>query len=45
MNKLKLLEKIVAGPKNVQFNDMVPLVEAFTDSRYRPVIYQIASGH
>lgn len=32
MNKRKLLEKIVARPKNVQFNDMVSLVEAFTDS-------------
>ena len=29
MNKRKLLEKIVAGPKNVQFKDMVLLVEAF----------------
>ena len=29
MNKKKLLEKILSGPKNVQFNDMVALVEAF----------------
>jgi len=29
MNKHKLLEKILAGSKNVQFRDMMSLVEAF----------------
>jgi predicted RNA binding protein YcfA (HicA-like mRNA interferase family) len=29
MNKHKLLKKILAGSKNVQFNDMTSLVEAF----------------
>ena len=29
MNKRKLLEKILAGSKNVQFRDMMSLVEAF----------------
>jgi predicted RNA binding protein YcfA (HicA-like mRNA interferase family) len=29
MNKRKLLEKVLAGPKNVHFNDMILLVEAF----------------
>lgn len=29
MKKRKLLEKILAGSKNVRFNDMVTLVEAF----------------
>jgi len=29
MNKKKLLEKILAGSKNVQFSEMVALVEAF----------------
>jgi predicted RNA binding protein YcfA (HicA-like mRNA interferase family) len=29
MNKQKLLRKILAGSKNVQFSDMVSLVEAF----------------
>ncbi len=29
MNKKKLLEKILAEPKNVQFSEMVTLVEAF----------------
>jgi predicted RNA binding protein YcfA (HicA-like mRNA interferase family) len=29
MNKHKLLEKILAGSKNVQFSDMTSLVEAF----------------
>jgi predicted RNA binding protein YcfA (HicA-like mRNA interferase family) len=29
MNKRKLLEKVLAGPKNVHFNDMISLVEAF----------------
>ena len=29
MNKHKLLEKILAGSKNVQFGDMTSLVEAF----------------
>ncbi len=29
MNKRKLLEKVIAGPKNVQFKDMVLLVESF----------------
>jgi len=26
MNKRKLLEKVLAGPKNVHFNDMISLV-------------------
>jgi predicted RNA binding protein YcfA (HicA-like mRNA interferase family) len=30
MNKRKLLEKVLAGPKNVRFNDMITLVEAFS---------------
>ena len=29
MNKHKLLEKILAGSKNVQFSEMTSLVEAF----------------
>ena len=29
MNKKKLLEKILAGSKNVSFNDFIALVEAF----------------
>ncbi len=29
MNKAKLLEKILAGSKNISFNDFVTLVEAF----------------
>lgn len=29
MNKRKLLERILAGSRNVSFNDMVTLVEAF----------------
>lgn len=29
MNKHKLLKKILAGSKNVQFSDMILLVEAF----------------
>ena len=29
MNKLKLLEKVLAGSKNIRFGDMVTLVEAF----------------
>jgi predicted RNA binding protein YcfA (HicA-like mRNA interferase family) len=29
MNKRKLLEKILSGSKNVQFNDMMLLVESF----------------
>ena len=29
MNKRKLLEKVLASPKNVQFSDMISLVEAF----------------
>ena len=29
MNKRKLLKKILAGRKNVRFDDMVSLVEAF----------------
>lgn len=29
MNKQKLLEKILSGSKNVSFNDMIALVEAF----------------
>ena len=29
MNKRKLLEKVLAGSKNVSFHDMVTLVEAF----------------
>jgi len=29
MKKRKLLEKILFGPKNVRFNDMVTLVESF----------------
>jgi predicted RNA binding protein YcfA (HicA-like mRNA interferase family) len=29
LNKRKLLEKVLAGPKNVHFNDMISLVEAF----------------
>ena len=29
MNKHKLLEKILAGSKNVRFSDMTSLVEAF----------------
>lgn len=29
MNKRKLLEKILAGSKNVQFSDMMSLVESF----------------
>jgi predicted RNA binding protein YcfA (HicA-like mRNA interferase family) len=29
LKKRKLLEKILAGTKNVQFNDLVTLVEAF----------------
>jgi predicted RNA binding protein YcfA (HicA-like mRNA interferase family) len=29
MNKQKLLEKILSGSKNVRFNDLVRLVEAF----------------
>ena len=29
MNKRKLLEKILSGSKNVHFNDMILLVEAF----------------
>jgi predicted RNA binding protein YcfA (HicA-like mRNA interferase family) len=29
LNKKKLLEKILAEPKNVQFSEMVTLVEAF----------------
>jgi len=29
MNKRKLLEKILAGSKNVQFSDMTSLIEAF----------------
>ena len=29
MNKKKLLEKVLSGSKNVQFNEMVSLVEAF----------------
>ncbi len=30
MNKRKLLEKVLAGPKNVHFNDMISLVHALT---------------
>lgn len=29
MNKRKLLEKALAGSKNIQFNEMISLVEAF----------------
>jgi len=29
VNKKKLLEKVLSGSKNVQFNEMVSLVEAF----------------
>jgi predicted RNA binding protein YcfA (HicA-like mRNA interferase family) len=29
MNKQKLLKKILSGSKNISFNDMVALVEAF----------------
>jgi predicted RNA binding protein YcfA (HicA-like mRNA interferase family) len=29
MNKRKLLEKVLTGPKNVHFADMISLVEAF----------------
>jgi len=29
MNKRKLLERVLASPKNVQFSDMISLVEAF----------------
>ena len=29
MNKRKLLEKILAGSKNIKFSDMVALVQAF----------------
>lgn len=29
MNKKKLLEKVLSGSKNIQFSDMVTLVEAF----------------
>ena len=29
MNKRKLLEKVLASPKNVRFKDMAALVEAF----------------
>jgi len=29
MNKRKLLEKVLSGSKNISFNDMVALVEAF----------------
>jgi predicted RNA binding protein YcfA (HicA-like mRNA interferase family) len=29
MNKRKLLMKILSGSRNIQFNDMVALVEAF----------------
>jgi len=29
MNKRKILEKALAGSKNIRFNDMVTLVEAF----------------
>ncbi len=29
MNKRKLLERVLSGPKNVHFNEMVSLVEAF----------------
>jgi predicted RNA binding protein YcfA (HicA-like mRNA interferase family) len=29
MNKKKLLEKALSGPKNIQFHDMIALVEAF----------------
>jgi hypothetical protein len=29
MNKQKLLDKILAGSKNIRFNDFVSLVEAF----------------
>jgi len=40
MKKRKLLEKILAGSKNVRFNDMVTLVEAFG---FR--LSRISSGH
>lgn len=29
MNKKKLLMKVLAGSKNIQFNDIITLVEAF----------------
>ena len=29
MNKRKLLQKILSGSRNVKFNDMITLVEAF----------------
>jgi predicted RNA binding protein YcfA (HicA-like mRNA interferase family) len=29
MNKPKLLEKVLSGSKNVSFNEMVALIEAF----------------
>jgi predicted RNA binding protein YcfA (HicA-like mRNA interferase family) len=29
MNKRKILEKVLAGSKNIQFNEMVALVEGF----------------
>jgi len=34
MNKKKLLEKVVMGPRNVQFRDMITVVEALA-SAYR----------
>ena len=29
MNKKKLLEKVIAGPRNIHFRDMITAVEAF----------------
>jgi predicted RNA binding protein YcfA (HicA-like mRNA interferase family) len=29
MKKRKLLEKVLSGSKNIQFNEMVTLIEAF----------------
>ncbi len=29
MNKRKLLEKVLSGSKNIQFNELVTLIEAF----------------
>ena len=35
MNKRKLLKKILAGSKNIRFDDMVSLIEAFGFRRAR----------
>ena len=36
MNKKRLLEKILAGSKNISFNDFIALVEAFGFELSRP---------